>query len=191
VHLVQSDTDVCTCEEVWIVCECHPRLCNRHLVACQCHLMAWFRTETLNRSPPCNLPPNRSKIQIGTVVLPYYRWQLATAKPIPGYPENLDRLGDHIRKVRLDRGLNRKAAAAQLQIDAVSLKNWEEARTEIEVRFYPRILAWLGYDPMPKPMTRGEQVRIARMSRGWSRKRLAHAATRWCDPDRAESQRHA
>ena len=53
--LVQSDADVCTGEEVCIVCEWHPRLCHRHRVACQCHLVAWVRTETWKQSPPRRL----------------------------------------------------------------------------------------------------------------------------------------
>jgi hypothetical protein len=108
--------------------------------------------------------------------LPFYRWHLTAARPIPGYPENLDGLGDHIRKTRLDRRLNRKTTAGQLRIDAVSLKNWEDARTAIDVRFYPRILSWLGYDPMPQARSLGDQIRHARLSRGWSRKRLAYIA---------------
>jgi hypothetical protein len=111
-----------------------------------------------------------------TVSLPFYRWHLTAARPIPGYPENLDGLGDHIRKTRLDRRLNRKTTAGQLRIDAVSLKNWEDARTAIDVRFYPRILSWLGYDPMPQARSLGDQIRHARLSRGWSRKRLAYIA---------------
>jgi transcriptional regulator with XRE-family HTH domain len=97
-------------------------------------------------------------------------------RPISGYPENLSHVGDHIRKTRLDRGLNRKAAANELRVDPVSLKNWEESRTEIEARFYPRILGWLGYDPMPQTRTLGDKIRNARFSRGWSRRRLARAA---------------
>jgi hypothetical protein len=39
----------------------------------------------------------------------------------------------------LDRGLNPRTGPVQLRIDSVTVKNWEEARTEIEVRLYPRI----------------------------------------------------
>jgi DNA-binding XRE family transcriptional regulator len=72
--------------------------------------------------------------------------------------------------------MNRKTAAKELRIDPISVKNWGEARTEIEVRLYPRILGWLGYDPMPQARSWGAEIRNARLSRGWSRKRLAHLA---------------
>jgi len=71
---------------------------------------------------------------------------------------------------------NRKSAAGQLRIDPISLKNWEEGRTEIDVRFYPQLLDCLGYDPVPEPGTRGERIRKTRMLRGWSQKRLAQVA---------------
>jgi hypothetical protein len=65
-------------------------------------------------------------------------------------------------KRRLDLCRNRKETARDLVIDAVSLKNWEERRTEIEIRFYPRIIQWLGYDPLPTPSTRRQQIEIER-----------------------------
>jgi len=95
------------------------------------------------------------------------------SRPIRGYPAELRHLGDHVLKRRLDLGRNRKETAAELGIDAVSLKNWEEGRTKIEVRFFPRIIRWLGYDPLPTPSSDGQQVEHARIRRGWSRKRLA------------------
>jgi len=101
------------------------------------------------------------------------RWRLTAAKVIPGYPDNLEHICDHVRKMRLDRGLNRTTVAAELEIDSVSLKNWEEGRTETEVRFYPRIIQWLGYNPLPEGGTRGERIRNERLRRGWSRKQLA------------------
>jgi transcriptional regulator with XRE-family HTH domain len=118
----------------------------------------------------------RQHSRTGTVSLPFYRWHLTAGRPISGYPENLDGVGDHVCKARLDRGLNRKAAATQLRIDPVTLKNWERHRTEIEVQSYPRIIRWLGYDPLPRPATGGQYVLAERLRRGWSRKRLAREA---------------
>lgn len=40
----------------------------------------------------------------------------------------------------------------------------------------PNIIEFLGYNPQPQPITLGDQIAYARISRGWSRKRLAQAA---------------
>jgi len=44
------------------------------------------------------------------------------------------------------------------------------------VRFYPKIIEFLGYNPLPEPKTRGQEVARARMNRGWSRHHLATVA---------------
>jgi ribosome-binding protein aMBF1 (putative translation factor) len=139
-------------------------------------LTSGFGTARSQAHRRCRRGSVRRRCHKGTVSLPFYRWRLVAARPVSGYPENLSHIGDHIRKTRLDRGMNRKTAAKELRIDPISLKNWEEARTEVEVRLYPQILMWLGYDPMPQPKSVGEQMRNARLARGWSRKRLATAA---------------
>jgi len=96
-------------------------------------------------------------------------------KPKPGNPLELVSIGDHIRKRRMDLGLTRKAAAEALNVDQLSLKNWEEQRTQAEVRFYPAIIGFLGYNPLPESQTFGEAVRLERETRGLSRKALAAA----------------
>jgi hypothetical protein len=63
-------------------------------------------------------------------------------------------------------------AARILGTSAWNLRNWETGRHRIEIRFYPAILLFLGYNPLPRPTTRGEAIRRERISRGWSRKQL-------------------
>src|SRR5438309_828447 len=84
---------------------------------------------------------------------------------------------DSRAKRRLDLGLTKKGAARRLRADPCSLKNWEEARTRIEVRFYPRIIGFLGYNPLADAGSLGEAVRRERISRGWSRRELARRAS--------------
>jgi ribosome-binding protein aMBF1 (putative translation factor) len=124
----------------------------------------------------CTRVSIRRRCHRGTVSLPFYRWHVTAGRRVSGYPERLDSLGDHVCRARLDRKLNRKIAAAELRIDPDSLRNWEKHRTEIEVQFYPRIIGWLGYDPLPRPETRWQHVLTERLRRGWSRKRLAREA---------------
>jgi hypothetical protein len=40
------------------------------------------------------------------------------------------------------------------------------------IRFYPAILAFLGYNPLPEGRTTGERVRRERISRDWFRRYL-------------------
>jgi transcriptional regulator with XRE-family HTH domain len=101
---------------------------------------------------------------------------LTLPKPIPGYPLRLTSIGDHLLRRRLDLGLTRKDAARQLRADPTSLKNWERGNTEVKPWFYPAIIQFLEYNPLPEGQTRGRQIERERMTRGWSRKRLAREA---------------
>jgi DNA-binding transcriptional regulator YiaG len=56
------------------------------------------------------------------------------------------------------------------------LRNWETGRHGIESRFYPKIIEFLGYCPLPEAHSRGDAIRRERVIRGWSRKRLAEVA---------------
>ena len=47
---------------------------------------------------------------------------------------------------------------------------------EIPVRFYPRVIHFLGYNPLPEPETFGQAVRHERMTRGLMRLKLAGLA---------------
>lgn len=67
--------------------------------------------------------------------------------PQRGYPEHPKTLGEHICKVRLDRGLLQVHVAKELDVSVGTVKNWEQNRTTVAPRFLPRVVAFLGYDP--------------------------------------------
>jgi transcriptional regulator with XRE-family HTH domain len=96
------------------------------------------------------------------------------SKPSDSLP--LVTVGDHLRKRRLDLGLSQVEVAAQLRLSEATIVNWERGKTEIEERFFPAVIAFLGYNPLPEAVTAGQAIRRARMSRGWSRQRLATLA---------------
>jgi transcriptional regulator with XRE-family HTH domain len=85
-------------------------------------------------------------------------------------------MGDHLHKRRLDLRLDQKETAARLGVDPESLRNWEIGRTEPAIRFYPALLDFLGYSPLPEGQTRGQRILRMRVTRGWSRKALADIA---------------
>jgi transcriptional regulator with XRE-family HTH domain len=109
--------------------------------------------------------------------LPFYRWSLAAPTPIPGLPESLDHIGHHILKRRLDLGLRQLEAARQLGVHPSGLENWEYGRTHPADRFMPAVIRFLGYNPSPAPTTGAQRVAYERVVHGWSRKRLAIAAS--------------
>ena len=95
-------------------------------------------------------------------------------KPLPeGYPTELQHVGDHIRKRRMDRGLFLGEVAETFGADLVTVLNWEKGYSKPTIRFWPSIIDFLGYDPSPKPTSISEKLRALRRRRGWNQKRLA------------------
>jgi len=92
----------------------------------------------------------------------------------PGYPENPKTVGEHLLKARLDRHLQQRDAAREIGCDPGTLLNWEKGRVAPDVRFWPAILRFLGYDPRPEPAGFGGRLRAAREAEGLSHRELAH-----------------
>ena len=80
--------------------------------------------------------------------MPFCHFQLTAEKPscLP-YPAELNTLGDHIRKRRLDLGLTQREVARKLGVTESTIWNWEANRSSRQLRFMPKIIAFLGYDP--------------------------------------------
>ena len=74
-------------------------------------------------------------------------------------------------------GLLQREVAAVLGTSKESVNNWETGRRRPNVRAYPAIIGWLGYNPLPEAGSRGEAVRRVGMTRGLSIKRLADLAS--------------
>jgi len=86
----------------------------------------------------------------------------------------LEIIGDHLRKRRLDLGLLQKDVAATIGVDTCTITNWEKGRSEPELRFIPKIVNFLGYEPGGlKPVTLGERIKWYRYMRGISQEELA------------------
>jgi transcriptional regulator with XRE-family HTH domain len=91
----------------------------------------------------------------------------------PKYPNKLKTLGDHIRAKRLDLRLEQQDVAKMIGVDAGSINNWELNHCAPAVRYYPKIVDFLGYCNIQYPVTAGDQLRLYRMYIGYSIKRLA------------------
>jgi transcriptional regulator with XRE-family HTH domain len=89
------------------------------------------------------------------------------------YKEAPETLGEHLCKKRNLGVAFQKDIAERLGIDARTYSSWERDRTKPAVRHFPRIVAFLGYDPFPQPQTLGEQIRTRRWNFGLSQEKLA------------------
>ena len=93
--------------------------------------------------------------------------------PPRGYPPGPKTLGDHLRKVRMDRGLRHDEVARELGVSRATLFNWEGNHTRVQTRFMPQVVAFLGYDPREEAGQIGDRIRMLRERQGLSQVALA------------------
>jgi len=80
----------------------------------------------------------------------------------------------------MDLGLLQADVAQLFGVDKASVLNWERGKTAPEVRYYPAIIAFLRYNPLPPAGDAfGERLKAARRERGLSWKRLAKELGVW------------
>jgi transcriptional regulator with XRE-family HTH domain len=89
------------------------------------------------------------------------------------YPKEINSLGDHLRKRRLDLGLLQRGVAAKIGVAEATIWNWERQRNQPEIRFIAPIIQFLGYDPLPQPESFPERLKTYRLKQGLSQKKLA------------------
>jgi transcriptional regulator with XRE-family HTH domain len=107
--------------------------------------------------------------------LPFCYFALSAKRPLNwAYPKEPVTLGDHIRKRRLDLGLFQKDVAVAIGVDTCTITNWEKGHSEPELRFVPRIIAFLNYEPDgPEPVTLGERIKRYRYLGGITQEQVA------------------
>jgi transcriptional regulator with XRE-family HTH domain len=106
--------------------------------------------------------------------LPFCHVTLTAQKPRKPLPI-VNTFGDHIRNRRRELGLFQWQLAERLGVDECTVSNWEKQRTEPQLYLIPRILGFLGYNPITSdPRTLGEKLLQYRKCRGISQKGLAH-----------------
>jgi transcriptional regulator with XRE-family HTH domain len=109
--------------------------------------------------------------------LPCCRWTLKAKRPLhSAYPKEINTLGDHIRKRRLDMGLRQRDVARQIGVNKDTIYNWEMNRTEPEVRLIPGIIKFLGYAPYDPGWTFAQRLKAIRLTLGLSQEQLAKRA---------------
>lgn len=107
------------------------------------------------------------------VALPFCHITLSASKPTK-LPTVLNTTGDHIRKRRFELGLFQRQVAELLGVDECTVTNWEKHRTKQQLRLIPKIIEFLGYNPLGQdPENIGERVFQYRKCCGVSQKELA------------------
>ena len=105
-------------------------------------------------------------------MLPSLR-KISTRPKNPKYPRELFTLGDHLRTKRLDLGLEQKDVAKIVKVTFSTISNWENHRSEPVIQHYPAIMEFLGYCLYQYPETYGDRLRLHRIHRGLSYRKLA------------------
>ncbi len=102
----------------------------------------------------------------------HYRLRAEIPK-ISRYPLKLKTIGDHIRKRRLDLGLEQKEVARTLGVSSWTISNWETKSVEPETRLIPKVIEFLGYVPYERGETLGERIAIYRKTLGLNHTQFA------------------
>ena len=110
----------------------------------------------------------------GRVALPFL--QVPVTSKLPSKTIDLEpnaHIGLHIRKKRLELGLRQQDVANQIGISVDCVTYWENERSKPQIQFMPKIIAFLGYNPVPyENVTIGERIKNYRITHGLSHKKL-------------------
>ncbi|MCW5976474.1 MAG: helix-turn-helix domain-containing protein [Bryobacteraceae bacterium] len=106
--------------------------------------------------------------------MPFCHVRLKAPKPpAPAYPKSLKTLGGHIRKRRLDLHLLQSEVAKRLGVTESCIWNWENNATTPAFQYWPPIIEFLGYNPVPEPEELAGRLRWTRKGLGLSQVQLA------------------
>jgi transcriptional regulator with XRE-family HTH domain len=97
----------------------------------------------------------------------------ARRPPNSKYPKQLNSLGDHIRKRRLDLALHQKQVAEKIGVDEDTIYRWESNESKPQIKFFPAIIEFLGYSPFIIANSPAVSLLLYRQLHGLSQRRLA------------------
>ena len=100
-------------------------------------------------------------------------------------------LGDHLRRRRFELGLYQKNVAAQIGVTTSTIWNWENGWSSITLSCMPKVIEFLGYNPIPCPEDLMEKLAWYKQVNGLSLEQLGAEMDR--DPEQLSdwlSDRH-
>jgi transcriptional regulator with XRE-family HTH domain len=100
---------------------------------------------------------------------------LKCKRPIDSaYPKRLETLGDHLRAVRLDRGLSQPDVAKILKVNPDTVTGWELNRHHPPARLAKKIINFIGYMPFTQEgVSLGRKLYYARLISGKTQRQVA------------------
>jgi len=92
-------------------------------------------------------------LRILICAVPFCRQTPLTLKALRAkdYSENPQNLGEHLKKRRRELGLLQREAAERMGIQRDTYVNWEKDKTSPVASQFRPVVAFLGYDPTPRP----------------------------------------
>ena len=87
--------------------------------------------------------------------------------------ENPQTLGEHLKRARQIKGIRQKDAAVILGIGHFTYVTWEKDQKSPRPCYYPKIIEWLGYNPLAEPQTDGAWLRHDRLILGLTSSQMA------------------
>jgi transcriptional regulator with XRE-family HTH domain len=106
--------------------------------------------------------------------LPFCHAELRAPKPkSEHYPKEINTLGDHIRTRRLNLKLLQKQVAKQIGVNAATITNWERNASTPAIGHMPGIIRFLGYDPLPAPISLPGRLLNFRRELGMTQREMA------------------
>lgn len=82
-------------------------------------------------------------------------------------------VGDYIKQRRLNLGLSQIDVAKIIGVSDETIRQWENNTYKPLIRFYPKIIKFLTFVPLPKPISFREKLRFCRHVLGMTQKQFA------------------
>jgi DNA-binding XRE family transcriptional regulator len=82
-------------------------------------------------------------------------------------------LGQHLKQHRSRAGLRQKDVAKIIGCGHFTYMTWEKDQAAPYPRYYPAVIEWLGYDPLPEPQSEGARLRQERLRLGLTSQQMA------------------
>src|ERR1043166_3215176 len=94
-------------------------------------------------------------------------------KAVKGYPDAPRTIGEWLKRRRLDLGIEQSEVAIRLGVHVETIKNWERGVFQPPVMMMPKVLGFLGSNPLPTPANFAERLVDYRTRHGLRQDELA------------------
>lgn len=94
-------------------------------------------------------------------------------------PTELNTVGDHIRKKRLDLKMLQREVGERIGVGETSVFTWEANRSQPDLKYMPAVIRFLGYSPLPAAKGWGKRLVWQRTALGLSQKEAALKISPW------------